>query len=285
MTAERIARSVSRLVNKRFAVPQPGDLSDGLRGPTTAWPVIDMTKLRIDLIEHRTAVDRWKCVLAPTLDPALYAYYERPSGDNPRGAVVMAVTRTLPVDGLRPQFEAQMTRGNWDEAEWCVAIDLYMDDDQVGLVGPVGMFPVLVAADGRLLDYGVMRPFGDIPEEQVLDTCLLIFCAGLNFLNCVNVTYVEPKRDRAEQRRIMRYGITVNELVVRPTRTSAASPPPTGEGMPLTTVRGHFAHYGEKYGRARLFGVLEGRYWIPQHARGSAEYGVVKNNYRLEPNE
>jgi hypothetical protein len=51
--------------------------------------------------------------------------------------------------------------------------------------------------------------------------------------------------------------------------------------VPLTSVRGHFATYGQD-GRGLLFGKYAGRYWIPQHARGSAEHGVVAQEFRLE---
>lgn len=281
MTAEPIARSVSRLVAGRFAVKPPVELPL----PTLRWTVIDMSRLRADLVSHATQVDRWDCVLAPTLIEAVYAYYEPKSAHSDRTAVVMAVARTVPADAVESVFRDHLKRADWSKVRWVTLVDLYMDDHEIGLVGPIGMFPTALDAEGRLLDYGAMRPFGEDPALEVLDTAYLIYCAGLNFLNCVNVTYVEPKRDRAEQRRMMRYGLKVHELVVRSRQEVAAGTEPTGQGIPLTTVRGHLAHYGERYGRKRLFGVHEGRFWVPQHVRGDAEFGVVKHDYRLEPDQ
>ena len=51
--------------------------------------------------------------------------------------------------------------------------------------------------------------------------------------------------------------------------------------MPLNTARGHWSHYGPKYGRKLLFGKYEGRFWIPAHARGKASNGVVEKGYEL----
>lgn len=49
----------------------------------------------------------------------------------------------------------------------------------------------------------------------------------------------------------------------------------------LHICRGHFAEYGPEYGKGKLFGKLEGRYWIPQHVKGSAQQGIVQKDYRI----
>lgn len=119
----------------------------------------------------------------------------------------------------------------------------------------------------------------------------LVLLGSLNFLNCRNVELVEPHRPRSERRRIARTGVTISEIAVRPTgSTTRARVVGTSEGSatPLTSVRGHFSHYGDccpgqHEPRGKLFGRLEGRYWIPQHARGDREHGERESRYRLEP--
>jgi hypothetical protein len=53
-------------------------------------------------------------------------------------------------------------------------------------------------------------------------------------------------------------------------------------GIPLTSVRGHFASYGPTYDRGLLFGKYEGHFWVRSYARGSAEHGEQKNGYPIK---
>lgn len=106
---------------------------------------------------------------------------------------------------------------------------------------------------------------------------------ALEFLNCRNVEIVEPKRSRAERRRIERTGKKVSVINVfgaGKSYRSKGSSEPSDEGVPLTSVRGHFAEYGPKYGKGKLFGKIEGRFWIPQHARGTGDE-PVKQEFKI----
>jgi hypothetical protein len=107
---------------------------------------------------------------------------------------------------------------------------------------------------------------------------------ALNLGNCVNVELMEPKRSRAESRRIERMGVRVSELHVRPISKSyrgKGGAEPLGT-VPIHSVRGHFATYGPEYGRKLLFGKYAGRYWIPAHARGNPAAGEVQQSYVME---
>jgi hypothetical protein len=288
VTNEQVARSVARLIRGQFAVPQTATLPL----PTTDTTVVDLSPLQVSLIRHRTEVDRWECVLAPTLPDAIFAYHEAQRTDRDGvvygDAVALVHAKTVPGAMAPPEMRAALTDAarskvdDWANVEWLTFVTLYLDGPN-GLVGPLVMTPTAIAADGSLLAYGIIVPDEERAPEEAIDSCFLVYCAGVNFLNCVNVDYVEPKRGRAETRRMMRYGIAVHELVVRSRQEVAVGDGSTGTGTPLTSVRGHFSHYGEQYGRKKLFGRYEGRFWVPQHARGAAEYGVVKKNYRLEP--
>jgi hypothetical protein len=113
---------------------------------------------------------------------------------------------------------------------------------------------------------------------------LLVLLQSLNFLNCRNVEIVEPKRERHERKRIERTGVNIHTIHVFPVGRGSRSrgAPREGEGVPLHSVRGHFAHYGPKYGRKLLFGKIEGKYWIQPYSKGSPEHGVSIADYKLE---
>ena len=46
----------------------------------------------------------------------------------------------------------------------------------------------------------------------------------------------------------------------------------------LYIVRGHFSTYTKA---APLFGRIVGRFWIPAHARGLADEGIITTDYRV----
>jgi hypothetical protein len=80
-------------------------------------------------------------------------------------------------------------------------------------------------------------------------------------------------------------GVQVQTIVVRPVGSRARSAA-TGAGdgaAPLSTVRGHFSHYGPKYGKGLLFGKIAGRFWIPMQARSGAGSDEPRKDYVLKP--
>jgi len=69
--------------------------------------------------------------------------------------------------------------------------------------------------------------------------------------------------------------VEVQAIVVRsPGKRTAGGMRAVGAGdTPLTSVRGHFAHYGPAYDRGLLFGRLAGKFWIPARAvAGGGDY-------------
>lgn len=134
------------------------------------------------------------------------------------------------------------------------------------------------------------RPTGEVEE---------VFCAVVpgteSFVldgmiltgNCRNVDIVEPVRPRGERRRIERTGVKVHTINVFKAGTSTRAVKGEAVGsVPLHPVRGHAAHYGNccpgvHEPRGRLFGKLEGKFWVPQHLRGNSEHGENRPDYRL----
>jgi hypothetical protein len=125
-----------------------------------------------------------------------------------------------------------------------------------------------------------------MPDGHV-EHMVMVTLAALNFMNCRNVELVEAQLPRAEARRVARLGERVHTINVFPVGRSTRSVRNGvgGGGIPASPVMGHFAHYGERHGRGKLFGKHEGKFWIPQHARGAKELGESKPRYRLRSGE
>ena len=150
--------------------------------------------------------------------------------------------------------------------------------------GPFGVFFVCMDDEGKFLNLRTIPLYDELPAET-LEVQVLWLLRLFDFMHCRNIEIVEPTRPRTERRRIARTGITVSEIHIRPVGKSTRSSSPRSPYqalMPLTSVRGHKAKYGPKYGRGLLFGKYEGEYWIPQHARGLHELGEVEQHFDFE---
>lgn len=157
--------------------------------------------------------------------------------------------------------------------------------------GPVHLWQYAIYADGEPADLHWMHLVPEYPLKH-WDMAQLVLLGSLNFMNCVNVDLVEPRRPRAEARRLARVGVNVHTINVRPPGRGVRSAGGTGDGaglgVPLTPVRGHYSHFGNccpgrHDPRGLLFGKLEGRFYIRQHARGDAALGEFRPDYRLVP--
>lgn len=115
---------------------------------------------------------------------------------------------------------------------------------------------------------------------------------ALSFLHCKNVQTAEHRPNKKESSRHRRiYGVPLTKhytLEIDPMkkilRTEGQSDT-LGLKRSLSICRGHFSEYGPEFGKGKLFGKLEGRFWIPQHVKGSAEYGTVEKDYTIKAPE
>lgn len=131
--------------------------------------------------------------------------------------------------------------------------------------------------DGTLLREGS-------DSARVVVMVALFACA---VLHCKNVTTRQERLPRQLHRDRARRGladIVYRTLVVGPSpgQSGGKSAPKPEKTTRLHLCRGHFAEYGPDYGKGKLFGRLEGRYWVPPHVKGSAENGRVEKTYRVE---
>ena len=110
---------------------------------------------------------------------------------------------------------------------------------------------------------------------------------AFSFSNCKNIEVVdvEPpaKLNKARVRRGNRPLVTYKVINVLPFgksyKPSARAIRSDGQGVAVHIRAGNFAHYGEAYGRKKLFGKYEGMFWRPQSAPGSAAHGVSVHDY------
>jgi len=291
MSADAIATVTADLRAGRFRLIADPDYPSAfperaareIRDPT----VVDCTALYRSLVAKDEPVYIYEdhpCV-APPFTEAAYCYA------NEHGNVVVMHTTLLDVATSHWETAEAI---DWGDVRWALCATVWVGGRSeagggaVPTVGPAHAWFIAVGQHGEPLDIRWVQLMPKYPMER-WDMAQLVLLGALNFLNCTNVGLVEPYRPRAERRRIARTGETVHEIAVRATaRRSSSTGAETDEAStPLTSVRGHFSHYGDccpgaHEPRGLLFGKLSGRYWIPQHARGSAEHGTTETSYRLE---
>jgi hypothetical protein len=291
VSAEPIARVIADLCAGR--VHNPLDDNPGLhkialervQGAT----VIDATAIYRSLADNPRPVYLYEdhpCIAPPWQNAAVC--YANEHGN----VLVMQSTATdFPEAGRRELWEPAEPV-DWQRVRWAVDTCVWLGGHSKALggamvtAGPVHVWRSAVYEDGEPADLHWVRLLSEYPLEN-WEMAHIVLLGALNFMNCRNVELVEPARERHERKRLARLGVTVHTISVFPvgrSTRSARRDEPSGLGVPLTSVAGHFAHYGPEYGRGLLFGKLSGRYWIPQHARGSVEHGQAETDYRLVPN-
>lgn len=146
--------------------------------------------------------------------------------------------------------------------------------------------------DAKTTIYGAVAVTGGAdPDEAWLTRALAPAYQAVAFLHCKNVVLdetvpagkVQARRRRRGKEPLVRY----HTLRLDVPRKSTAGESSNGDKAPksLHIVAGHFAHYGaccanhEPHGR--LFGRLEGVYWVPTHARGNRDIGTIRTDFDL----
>lgn len=302
MTAEQIALVVADLRTGRalpVRIQEPEDLEIHTHALAVAGqgPIVDATAIYHSLVAKDEPVYLYEdhpCI-APPWDDASICYM------NEHGNVVVMAFRARDFQSNRAKvIDAGLgtdasVAGPWKPAEpvdwnrvrWVANTFVWIggrsaETGPIPTSGPVHMWQFAIYDDGQPADLRWVHLVEDHPVEQ-WDLAHLVLLGALNFCNCRNVELVEPHRPRAVARRIARTGCRVHTINVFPTgRSSRSESDGQSTGVPLTSVRGHFACYGPEYGRGLLFGRIVGRFWIPQHARGAAEFGEDRHDYVLE---
>jgi hypothetical protein len=179
---------------------------------------------------------------------------------------------------------------DWGRVRWLVETSMWIGGRggrgrKLATQGPLRLLQHAVYEDGSPADMHWLSMLPGPDGGELWEMPSVVLNASLNFLACSNVEVAEPKRPFPLRQRLRKTRVQVQEIVVRPPgkrRQSTGSPRAVDAlDTPLTSVRGHFSHYGEQYGRGLLFGKLAGKFWIPAHARGQGE--AEQRDYMLKP--
>jgi hypothetical protein len=285
LTAEPIAAVVADLRRGRARSATRDRAVDGFAAERAKrdQSVVDATAIYRSLVAKDVEIDLYgdhPCITLPW-DDAMICYLN----EHGNAVVMQASAEPWPL-GKRWDTPNVVV---WDELRWLLDVFVWVggksgDGRPMPTTGPCHLFQYAVMPDGAPADMHYVHLIRRYPLEH-WTMAQLTLLASLNFLACKNVEIVEPKRPFPVRRRLAKTGVTVQTITVRPISKRTRS---TGAGeasgvVPLTSVRGHFAEYGPQYGKGLLFGKLAGRYWIPGHARGSAESGETRKDYVLKP--
>lgn len=168
--------------------------------------------------------------------------------------------------------------------------------------GPLCVWQVALDEAGYVLDefYTTTTTLeSEMSFERFRDSMREILLMGawaLAFLNCTNGELETPTIPaKVERKRRAKLGgkppIRYSMIKVRGMgRGGGGGEHGAGEDRGEHIVRGHFSHYGNccpgnHEPRGKLFGKLEGRYWMPQHLRGDRALGVVQSDYEIDMTE
>lgn len=293
MSAEAIANVVADIRSGRWKAPNGNSPNDH---ESMAWVaehgrleeavVVDASALYRTIQPKTELIDLYgdhQCI-APPWPSAFFGF------ENRFGNVLVShmVAEDAGDRGWAPMWETD-NEVEWDRVRWCLGLMVFIGGrsnttgQPIATTGPVYVEQYAVYPDGEPADIHWLHVFEGW-DKASSEMHMRVNLGVLNFLNCRNIDLVEPQRSRAERRRIERTGVRVHEINVFPVGKSASgSGRPIGEGTPLHSVRGHFARYGPEHGKGLLFGKYSGRFFRPQHARGSADHGEVEHSYVLHP--
>jgi hypothetical protein len=155
------------------------------------------------------------------------------------------------------------------------------------IVGPLVVHTLGIGLSGEVLEAEVRTNTRLSCSPERLTGLTTLWFSGLlaiSFCHCRNVNARSEEKPAALKKRQQERGrpsVTFKVLEIEPMKAvlnKAVSENHTGLQRALHICRGHFANYDEK----GLFGKYHGRFWMPQHLRGSIKTGVVVKDYDVK---
>ncbi len=264
---------------------------------------------------HQWAVNQYDVTLEeiPCLSPPwqkVWIEYPSVSGNERRGTLCSDLTWLLEhpedIESFPPGPWTAIISGCLDDAEekepdvpvaQLLGMQIYIasgHSDKV--IGPLGALMFALSKRGKVLGNRWMvtieNPKGPLGEAgpQVLLAMANTAIWTIALSHVRNTTLlpqrVDPKLARRYRKRHGLEPVRYHVLRLQLPRSSSGSGA-TGdfESPGLHIVVGHFAHFGDCCDthppRGKLFGRLEGVYWIPQHLRGTSTEGNVITDYEV----
>lgn len=303
-------RLADRFVTERIGIPQweGQDISElghkffilnrEVKKAVAECPIVDTTNCEYFLKDKTINLYKdFPCVMAPW-DEFWMEYRAMSATNNPRAVggyfTVQETSMDKPCSGdyfNTVDWVEEQTRPNTAQF---VDLSIYFLQTDDSIAGPMGVFHLAIDKQGNLLEIAYNLPpmykYGElINVPEFMAYTLAPFLQALSFMHCKNVvletTVPNPKLSKKHAKRnggqpLLKYhtiGIETMGQTIRRLKGQGG----TGEPVSLHIVPGHFAHYGSEYGRGKLFGKYEGRFWIPSHVRGNASVGEVKTDYEV----
>lgn len=262
-----------------------------------------------DVVAYVSSLDKaaWQVDDFPAVPPPFQTFFTEFSG--PPLPEWMTAAGILwkgigPISKLDPedvQFARNLLQKPLDEIEWVMigtVLAEYHWAGQGDQIVAIGSVKVWADGDGRCLGRStgsLIDPGEDTDQEAVEgfeSATILVTIPSLlaiSFMHCRNVDLLPtepPERlNRARVKRgkkaLARY-YTLNIQPMKEILHDEGQVEKTGLKRALHVCRGHFAHYGEAYGRGRLFGKLEGRFWMPATVKGNLKEGLVVKDYNVK---
>jgi hypothetical protein len=258
-----------------------------LAGISDTAPVVDATQIYRSLADNPKPVYIYEDhpSIAPPWQSAFVCYV------NEHGNVIVMhlFSEELSKAERSEKWVSESNEVDWAKVRWVTQVTIWLGGrsatlgKRIPVTGPAHVWLHAVYESGEPADIRWVHLNPKYPMKH-WDMANLVILGALNYMNCRNVDIVEPLRPRAQARQIKRTGVQVSIINVFPIGKSTRSKGKGGgQGVPLTSVRGHFACYGPDYGKGLLFGKLQGRFWIPQYARGDRDLGESRHDYALRP--
>jgi hypothetical protein len=280
-----------------------------------AGPTIDITPLWNAVEGKKIQVDECDCLFSPWPQASLFTV--NPDGCGVVGTWFWSTVKEDYAEQSMKMLTSRVPNGpsglsvarEWDDVMWSGDEDLRAIWSEIGQVvqamtwysgpnmagegfevlGPVWSLALAVDFDGKCRSMNTLRFLPtDVMQDDLLESDLALLVRALDFLNLRNIEVADsvgfPKPVR---KRLDRADVRISELTVLPVgkyRRHDRDQRTVGEGVPFTPVRGHIIRSGVE-GRKHLFGnpEVEGRFWVPAHARGARERGEVIQEFTLEP--
>jgi hypothetical protein len=283
-------------------------------------PIIEATNVARYVDEHPISWGELPSIRPPW--PVFWIEYENFTGNERRGVLVTELhdseldtpTRGLgPTPGSTTSLRKIMTGHLYegesaDDIAHYVSWQCYIEDKRARRVwGPWYMVVTAIDERGRELGnrWWILAPeaveriieltrgaeHGE-NEETWLLSAIAPAMQTVAFLHCRNVATEEhgppAKLSKAHKRRhgapMVRWQTVRLEV---PRRQGSSDGGGSRDPSALHIVAGHFSHYGDccpssHDPKGKLFGRLEGVYWMPSHVRGDPRRGVVLTDRVLD---
>lgn len=260
-----------------------GELNELHKDWAAKAPVFEVTNC-YDYTKQRESkiYEDWPCLMLPL--PLMWMEYRRGDRRTPShvGALLMQADDRL--DKVKWEFPDTL-----EKAKHSLEVTAYFMQEGT-VVGPVAIWDVALDERGAPVEFAFKHMPVEGQDEHFMLMKLSAFFQALAFMHCKNMNMAREeapeKLSKKWQKKTGKPLTQWNTLTIEPLKETLARESGrtsvTGIKPSIHIARGHFAEYGDEFGKGKLFGKYEGRFWIPSHVRGNKEEGIVLHDYEVK---